>query len=402
MTANRFDVIVIGKGLMGSAAFRHCVELGARTLLVGPDEPANPASHKGVFGAHYDQARLTHLHGADEVWGELNRRSIGRYRQIEKAGRVEFYYPVGELFVADQGVPSRYLAPSNIQHSQQHLGVDLEGLSHSQRSNRFPFLSFPDDARAVHEIRPAGHINPRMLIQAQVNIGTNGGGSVVSEQVATVEQTATGMTVTTLANTGGGARFEASRVLIAAGSFSNAPGLLAQPLPLTLKTETVVFGQVAEAEAKGLRSMPVIHYDIHHPTLADIYVVPPVQYPDGNYYIKLGANTATDRYLNTVAEMREWYADGPSIQNLSDLREAMQAMVPGLDAARWHTGRCVITRTPNKLPIIEVAVPGKVYVSVGGNGSSASCSDAIGEIAAGLVVTGKWQDDLDHSNFATS
>ena len=75
---------------MGSASFRHCCDLGAKTLLIGPDEPSDPEEHEGVFGAHYDQARLTHLHGKSDVWGELGRRSIEQYRSIEavKWGRL--------------------------------------------------------------------------------------------------------------------------------------------------------------------------------------------------------------------------------------------------------------------------------------------------------------------------
>ena len=188
-------------------------------------------------------------------------------------------------------------------------------------------------------------------------------------------------------------------MLVAAGSFSNAPGLLPEPLPLTLKTEFVALGRVSEDEAERLSAMPVIHYDLDDETLADIYMVPPVRYPDGHHYIKMGANTVADRFLNTVPEMCDWYARGDSDRMLGALSSAIHEIVPGLQTLGWHTGRCVITRTPNQLPIIDVVVPDRLFVSVGGNGSSAYCSDAIGQIAANFAITANWKDDLDHGHF---
>jgi glycine/D-amino acid oxidase-like deaminating enzyme len=380
---------------MGAAAFRHCCELGANTLLVGPDEPTDSASHTGVFGAHYDQARLTHLHGKSDVWGELGRRSIEQYRHIESVSGIEFYQPVGELFVADRGAQSHYHDPVNIERSRRTLGVELEELDDSGRQDVFPYLAFPDSAGAVWETRPAGYVNPRALIQAEVAIGVGLGGSVVCEQVATI---GTGLSNTTVTTTTGD-HHETGRVLLAAGSFSNAPGLLPRPLPLTLKTEFVVLGRVCEEEAERLAAMPVIHYDLEDETLADIYLVPPVRYPDGHHYIKLGANTVADRFLETVPEMCDWYARGDSDLMLTALRAAILAIVPGLETLDWHTSRCVITRTPNQLPIIDAVVPDRLYVSVGGNGSSAYCSDAIGKLAANLTVNAHWSDDLAHRNF---
>ena len=53
-----FDVLVIGKGLMGSAAARYLREFGADTAVLGPDEPQKLQTHDGVFASHYDQGRI--------------------------------------------------------------------------------------------------------------------------------------------------------------------------------------------------------------------------------------------------------------------------------------------------------------------------------------------------------
>ncbi len=392
-----YEVVVIGKGLIGSAAFKHCCELGADALLIGPDEPDDPAAHDSVFGAHYDQARLTHLHAKTRVWGELGRRSIENYRNIEQASGIEFYQPVGELFVSDAGASSSYCEPANLEHSRVELGAVLTELDDEERVAEFPFLTFGPKSSIVWEEHPAGHINPRALIEAQVAIGEGCGGEVRSMQVQRCDVGADGVVVTAV----GGQQFAADRVLVAAGSFSNAPGLLPEPLPLTLKTEFVVFGRVSDGEAERLAAMPVIHYDIDDDTLADIYMVPPVRYPDGHHYIKMGANTVADQFLTTVREMCDWYGHGDSDVMLDALRGAVMRIVPGIEVLDWHTGRCVITRTPNQMPLIKPVVADRLFVAVGGNGASAACSDALGQVAAGLVVHREWTDSLDQRNFDT-
>ena len=77
-----FDVLVIGKGLMGSAAARYLQGFGANTAVLGPDEPQNPQTHDGVFASHYDQGRITRRLSKDITWATLADRSIAQYRNF--------------------------------------------------------------------------------------------------------------------------------------------------------------------------------------------------------------------------------------------------------------------------------------------------------------------------------
>ena len=53
-----YKYIVIGKGMIGSAAARHLAERTDGVALIGPDEPRDPANHDGVFADHYDEGGL--------------------------------------------------------------------------------------------------------------------------------------------------------------------------------------------------------------------------------------------------------------------------------------------------------------------------------------------------------
>ena len=74
----RFDVIVIGKGLVGSAATKYLSASQKNVALIGPDEPAD-YNNAIVFASHYDQARVQRLIGKDEAWTKLNIDSAKQY-----------------------------------------------------------------------------------------------------------------------------------------------------------------------------------------------------------------------------------------------------------------------------------------------------------------------------------
>jgi sarcosine oxidase len=134
--------------------------------------------------------------------------------------------------------------------------------------------------------------------------------------------------------------------------------------------------------------MPPIVYRIDHPRLADLYILPPIRYPDGRFYLKMGANTILDQFVETAGEINAWYRTGSSDAMLAEMRQTVLDIFPGLTAESWHTHRCVITRTAHGRPYIDEVVSGRLYVAVGGNGQGAKAADEIGRLAARLVAEG--------------
>jgi sarcosine oxidase len=390
-----YEYLVIGRGLMGSAAFRYLCQASANSAIVGPDEPKDYASHDGVFGAHYDEGRLTHLLGKDPVWGELGRRSFRQYRAIAEASGIQFYHPVGGLVVQDESIESGYFAEAK-RVSGGWEEIDLAWLDHQDRQRHFPYLNFPESAQSVWEKSPAGYINPRALIRAQVEAGRRLGGMVIPEMATGLELHGDHVLVTTRS----GQKLAAKRALVAAGAFSNDNNLLPRPIALSYKTEFIVLGQVPPSEVARLRSMPTVIYKLDSDHLSDIYMVPPLRYPDGDYYVKMGANTHLDRSLCSMDEIYDWYRRGDSDAMLANMRHAVESMLPGLKSISWHTSRCVPCYTPQRKPFIDKIQEGRLYLAAGGNGSSAYCSDAIGQLAAKLVINNNWGDALDPAYFA--
>ncbi|MEZ4681799.1 MAG: hypothetical protein R2932_47060 [Caldilineaceae bacterium] len=132
------------------------------------------------------------------------------------------------------------------------------------------------------------------MLRAQNAAAQQQGCTIIDQLAVEVQSSASGVTVK-LAN---GKRLGAKKVLIAAGAFTNFHGLLLWPLPLLLKTEATIWADTETAER--LRTMPAVGYNIDDPDIDDIYMAPPLRYPDGQYKIKLGCNTKGELWPATL------------------------------------------------------------------------------------------------------
>ena len=148
--------IVIGRGLFGSAATRHLAEKSDGILCVGPDEPANPITHMGVFGSHYDEVRMTRVADPSIEWATTAKKSIERYANLETRSGIKFYAPSGYLGIGDPNSDYNECCTA----SAALVGVSTEKLSALEIREKFPFFSVNNDSNGLLEIGSAGHINP--------------------------------------------------------------------------------------------------------------------------------------------------------------------------------------------------------------------------------------------------
>ena len=392
-----FDYLVVGKGLMGSAAARHLSRSGASVAIIGPDEPTQVADHEGVFASHYDQGRITRLLSRDLVWAELAHRAIEQYATLEAESGITFYYNRGCLYVATADADDKY-AP-HVQAISQQYPVEYERLNNQEADTIFPFFQFPADCTFFFETIPAGYINPRELIRAQVAIAQKQGAMVLRETAVSLTPHTTHIAVTTKE----GHSYQGRQALLAMGAYANCFGLLPRPLDLHVETETIVLAEIAEAEVDRLQKMPAVIYQTSSGHVPGFYMLPPIQYPGGRFYIKMGCDTIADKRLHNYDEIQAWMRYGDSEAALPEMQTAMLGMLPGLTVQSWQTKRCLLTYTSHKKPTIgAVDKSGRLFVVTGGNGTSAKSSDAIGHLAAKLMLQGTWQDSLAPELFQVS
>ncbi|HVE19432.1 MAG TPA: FAD-dependent oxidoreductase [Ilumatobacteraceae bacterium] len=383
--ATSFDTAVVGLGLVGAAALRHLSATGQHCVGVGPTEPLDWSSHRGVFASHYDSGRITRRLDKRREWAVLAARAIDAYPDIEARSAIPFHHPVG-VVMADVD-PERLSAVVAVGHA---LGVDFHTYQPGEplEDDR---ISVPTGSMVLREPSPGGFIDPRRMLAAQLTICTQHGATVVSEQVTGIEQSGNGWSVHAV----DGSSIEADHVVIAAGPHADEiAGLPRTPL-IDVVAETVVMARLSTEEQLRLAGLPSIIVDGPEDHL---YIVPPTEYPDGHVYVKLGA-TRHDHWVLAADERRDWMTGTFHAADLDWLHGLLVGALPGLHAEGWSTKPCLIPDTPTKLPYLEIIEPGLV-MAVGSNGYAAKSADAIGALAAGLVVNGRWTDpELDEQSF---
>ncbi|MCY3779047.1 MAG: FAD-dependent oxidoreductase [Chloroflexi bacterium] len=389
-----YDLAVIGLGLIGSAALRH-LSLdfpNLRLCGIGPDEPPDRKTHQGVFASHYDQGRITRVLDPSQLWGELAWESIARYSDIEAASGLQFHHRVGCLRATDIEERIAEVDVCARTYSPPHQQLDAAGCKHV-----YPFLSFSDDFVAWDEKGEAGYINPRSLIAAQLKVAADHGADIIREIVSLIDDC--GDDCLTIRTREGGV-LQARKLLLAVGGYSNT--LLDRKLDLATKGHTILLAEVPPEEIGRLRAMPSIISSFEDPSVASLYMLPPLPYPDGKTYIKLGPSGYPEPYFNAVdndSELLDWFhSDGRE-----DIAEAMKAalhrMVPDLKVLSYHSVPCLITNSAHDNPYIDALEDGRIYLATAGNGYAAKSSDEIGRIGAMLCATDAWHSGLNREDF---
>lgn len=388
-----FDFAVIGKGLIGSAALRHLTINfpESRVCMIGPDEPKQRKSHDGVFASHYDQGRITRVLDPSPLWGQLARESIAQYPTIEAASGVKFHHRSGCLRASDISERVAQVDACAAKFEPPHQRLDAAGCKAA-----YPFLSFSDDFVAWDEKGEAGYINPRSLIEAQLKAAEANGATFIREIVSAIECGADGVEIRTRE----GQQVQARKALITAGGYSNT--LLDRKLDLPTKSHTILLAEVPPEEIKRLRTMPSIISSFDHPDVDSLYMLPPVRYPDGKTYIKLGPSGRAEQYFDATendSELIPWFQSDGSAVTAADLKAALHRMIPGLKVISYKTVPCLITYSAHGNPYIGALEEGRVYVTTAGNGMGAKSSDEIGRIGALLCATDEWHSDLSREDF---
>ncbi len=186
-----YDVIVIGKGLMGAAAARHLSGMQLQVALIGPDEPVDRSTHEGIFGSHYDEGRITRILDADPIWARLAQRSLARYRDIEAQSGVTFFHEVGHLTVGPEPEsPLDFMA--RVQDVANDLSVTCEPFNYKALEEQFPYLAFDPGSVGLYQSHTGGHVSPRSQVRAQAIVAQQQGATLIPEivhQVCTVADT---------------------------------------------------------------------------------------------------------------------------------------------------------------------------------------------------------------------
>lgn len=372
MNNRALQVAVVGRGLIGSAAARHLSKMGCGVTLIGPSEPADYAHHDGVFGSHYDEGRITRRLEPHPYWMQLNQASISRYGEIAAESGIEFYREVGVLHVGDRNSPDIAL----IGEIANAAGVACEAFEDSHLAERFPFLKSTNGIRGIFEREDAGYISPRRLVQAQTIAAQRAGARIIDEPALGVLESRSGATIKI--KTGS---VEVDRVLVTAGG--HTPSLLGQSFGFKVFGRTVAMFRLGEPEIRRLAGMPSMR--CFGQRGKDPYILPPIPYPDGHSWLKIGSDPV-DIELETEVDIKNWFRSGGSIRVADGLEAQVLDRLRDLQFEERRVVPCMTTFSDSGLPRIE-RISDRVAVAFGCYGKSAKCSDEMGRLG-GVALLG--------------
>ncbi|KAG7175636.1 putative FAD dependent oxidoreductase-containing protein [Homarus americanus] len=175
-----YDLIVVGAGMIGSAAAHHASQIPNTTVcLVGPPEP-KVRKGQDIFGCWFDEGRLCYQINRNKIWCNLGAKSLARFRDLEKLTGVKFYTESGYAYVTlDKSTLE------NLMEVNQKCGFEAQDITNSWK-NIFPFLHLPDNASVVWQSVNGGHIIPRKLVTAHQTAAQMCDAQILHKIVSTV------------------------------------------------------------------------------------------------------------------------------------------------------------------------------------------------------------------------
>jgi len=386
-----YESIIIGRGLIGSAAAKYISRSQKNVAIIGPDE-TTALQQEIVFASHYDRARIQRIVGKDSVETLLNLQSALQHSQLENESKINYHTKEGCLMVAPGAADfelDHYPGEAN------KFDVNYQMFENSDQLKTFNSdFHFPDSAKGIYEASPSGHINPRLLIKAQLEVFKKNGGEIFNNTVKEITYQNDAIKITCVDDE----TFYAKKVLLAPGSFVNFLNLLKNKLVLKVKSETTIWVKVNKQEAQRLSSLPALLYKINEPEIQDIYLIRPLKYPDGNFYLKMGANIPNDIYFKSLQEIQEWFKNRHKNDNRPLLEKALKSLLPSLSIEEIQEKRCIVCYTKHGKPYIGPIEKG-LFVAAGGNGYAAMSSDALGKIAATVLLENKFPPEFSAKDF---
>lgn len=372
---DRYDVIVVGAGVMGSAAAYHLAKRGRRVLLLEQfpigHERGSSHGHSRIFRLAYDSADYVRLaQAAYPLW-----------RELEWDAGADLLTLTGGIDFADPATPSIDATRATL----TSLGVPFDLLDHAAAARRFPQFALSEGGVAIYQA-DSGILDATACVHALAQQARHFGAAVVDQSpVLEITPEPGGASVRTAEAT-----YAADRLVVTAGSWARPLlGQLGLDLPLTVTKEQFAFFQPHDPALFAPGRCPIfIHHISEGPSL---YGFPIAGLP--------GVKAA-------------FHGAGPPIAPESDDRTVEPGPLAALHAhvARWlpqaagevmHAQTCRYTTTPDHEFIIDQH-PEHAQILIGSpcSGHGFKFGVLIGSILADLAERGATSHTIERFRLA--
>lgn len=354
----RFDVAVIGGGVMGCAAAH---SLAARKKSVILFETSQIGHHKG---SSHGQTRIIRLAYGQIDYIALCRAAYPAWRHLEAGAGEPLLHITGGLDVGFGPVPSwRATAAAMSQAHVPHDVLDGDGIR-----QRFPQFTLPDDAVGLWQPQ-AGVLHADRCLAALANGARRLGASLrENQEVVAVTPSTTGFALRTTKSA-----YHAQRLVIACGAASGEMfRRVGLDLPLSVSSEQVAFFQPRNPVQFGPERFPV--FIIHL----------------GGALLSSGFPLIRENGMKLMIENKRPLRDGDEALDpelLRRLEDTVRQILPGLDHRALRAETCRYTLTPDEDFIIDRhPADARIVIASACSGHGFKFAPLIGEALADLVA----------------
>ncbi len=387
MTANHYELIVVGLGGMGTAALYQAAKRGAKALGI---DRFNPPHHLG--SSHGDTRITRQAVGEGEMYMPFIRRANEIWRELESVSGRDLYLESGGLIIEPQAAAAKFHAHSDFVGLSASLARDYhirhEILSAAEVNRRFSNLTVPVGQHAYYE-PGAGVLRPELCIQTQLELAQQAGAEVHTQEIVIDYETEREV-VRVVTDKGS---YQADKLILAAGAWML--DLLASEHRRGLRVcrQVIYWFETDDIRAFYPENFPWIIWI--GDTLDDFFSAFPTPH-DGTPGVKVMTEqydkTTHPKTLDRVVKPEEtdWMYHRLTAPRLKGVRDKL-----------IRADACMYTLTPDEHFVIDWhPTSERVLVASPCSGHGFKHSAAIGECLAQLALDGTSQFDISAFNLA--
>ena len=361
----RYDVVVVGVGGMGSAALSHLARRGKRVLGIERfDVPHEHGSSHGLTRI----IRLAYFEHSSYV--PLMRRAYELWRELEAEAGEQLLHVTGIV----EGGPSIY---DGVLRACADHDIAHEALSGAEASVRFPGYRLPDDMPVVFQA-DGGFVVPERCIVSHVEAAQRDGAVVrARERVLEWEARENGVRVTTDRGL-----VEADRLVLTAGAWSQEVARLSPGLVRGVR-QALAWFQPTRPDAFAPSSFPVFNLGLDG---EHFYGFPAFGIPG----FKLGRYDHHAPGGDPDGISRE-----PTLDDEAPLRTFAERYFPEGAGPTIALKTCLFEPSPDEHFLIDLHPETDLaVVGAGFSGHGFKFCSVVGEILADLAIDGRTRHDI--------
>ncbi len=370
---NKFDVIILGAGGIGSAAGYYLSKEKKRVLILEQFE----INHQK--GSSYGDSRVIRYAYDNPIYTQLMRAAYPLWFTLEKEARETLFIPTGEL---DFGDFNNNQTLQQLVVSMETSQLPYERLTAKEIKARFPQFNIPENMTGLYQ-KDTGILKASKCVLSHLNLAQKYG-AIIEDKTPVIKIINTGKTITVKTAK---ENYICEKLIMATGSWTKQ--LLIQlnlSLPLTIMPCQIGIFQSNSSQEFTPGKFPIFLAHMTEDCGQFPYGIP--------LYNHNGIKFSTFYGWDTVEDVKQINYN-PDPEWIEKSRRFISQYLPLANGKLLETRRCLYTMTPDKHFIVDYHPEfDNILIATGFSGHGFKFTTLIGKILTDLIIHQTTEHDL--------